>query len=76
MKYRRFQTPGGTYFFTVVTYGRQKVFSDPLNISLLRSSFRYVIRAHPFKINACVVLPDHLHTIWTLPEGDADFPTR
>jgi putative transposase len=42
-------------------------------IDLLRQAFRYVRRRHPFDIEAIVVLPDHLHAIWTLPEGDADF---
>ena len=34
------------------------------------------MQKHPFEINAIVILPDHLHTIWTLPKNDADFSTR
>jgi REP element-mobilizing transposase RayT len=45
-------------------------------IDLLRQAFRYVRRRHPFDIEAIVVLPDHLHAIWMLPEGDADFALR
>jgi putative transposase len=46
------------------------------HIDKLRAAFREMRRHHPFTIDAMVVLPDHLHTIWTLPEGDADFATR
>src|SRR5437870_1606245 len=46
------------------------------HIDELRTAFRETRRHHPFAIDAMVVLPDHLHTIWTLPEGDADFATR
>ena len=45
-------------------------------VALLRHAFRYVRRRHPFDIHAVVVLPDHLHSIWTLPEGDSDFALR
>ena len=46
------------------------------SIDALRTAFRETQRHHPFTIDAIVVLPDHLHTVWTLPEGDADFSTR
>ncbi|MDO8828043.1 transposase [Methylophaga sp.] len=46
------------------------------HIDLLKTAFRKVKLAHPFDIDAIVVLPDHLHTIWTLPVNDADFATR
>jgi putative transposase len=45
-------------------------------IGLLRQAFRYVKQRHPFRIEAIVVMPDHLHTLWTLPEGDADYSKR
>ena len=76
MQYRRAKVKGGTYFFTLVTYQRKKIFSDPCNIELLRQVFSKVIKAHPFEINAVVLLPDHLHCIWTLPQGDTDFSMR
>jgi putative transposase len=46
------------------------------HIDLLRAAFRHVRARHPFTIEATVILPDHLHAIWTLPDGDADFPLR
>ncbi len=46
------------------------------NADVLRKAFRYARQRYPFTIDAIVVLPDHLHTIWTLPEGDADFAVR
>ena len=46
------------------------------NVDLLRNAFRYVRQQYHFKIDAIVVLPDHLHSIWILPESDADFSTR
>jgi putative transposase len=76
MHYRRATTPGATYFFTVVTYQRQKLFQAPETVEYLRHAFRTVKATHPFTIEAIVVLPDHLHCIWTLPPGDANFSTR
>jgi putative transposase len=75
MEYRRAKVPGGTYFFTVVTEKRQKILCLPNNVSLLRDAFRYVMERHPLIIDAVVILPDHLHCIWTLPENDQDFST-
>ncbi len=73
--YRRNIVPGGTYFFTAnVANRRVGILTD--NIELLRASFRYVRGSRPFEIDAIVVLPDHMHTIWTLPPGDADFAIR
>jgi REP-associated tyrosine transposase len=46
------------------------------HIDLLRAAFRQVHARHPFTIEAAVILPGHLHAIWTLPDGDADFATR
>ncbi len=73
--YRRCRVPGGTYFFTVNLLDRR---SDLLvrHIELLRAAVRSVLVAHPFHIDAWVVLPDHLHAMWTLPEGDADYSNR
>jgi len=76
MKYRRARAKGGTCFFTLVTHRRRRFLCEPENVSLLRGAFRYVMARHPFKIDAFVLLPDHLHCIWTLPEGDSDFSTR
>lgn len=74
--YRRTQTAGGTYFFTVVSYRRQPVLCDDPVRTALREAIHKVRQSHPFTIDAWVLLPDHLHCIWTLPPGDADFSLR
>jgi putative transposase len=76
MRYRRAQIPGGTYFFTVVTFRRRKFLCEPDNVELLRTAFRTVKSAHPFTIDAFVLLPEHLHCLWTLPPGDKNYPIR
>lgn len=73
--YKRNYEKGGTYFFTVVAYKRQKIFVGP-SIDILRTCFKNIIQQAPFVIEAIVVLPDHLHVIWQLPDGDKDFSTR
>lgn len=75
MQYRRAKTAGGTYFFTVNLAGRN---ADTLvrHIDDLREVTRRVKETHPFSIVAMVVLPEHLHAIWRLPPGDADYPLR
>ena len=67
--------PGGSYFFTVNLVDRRRALLTD-HIDLLRAAFRQVRARHPFAIDATVVLPDHLHAIWTLPEADADFALR
>lgn len=74
--YRRFYRNGGSYFFTVVTYNRCHLFRSPENIQMLRESFNKIMERRPFHIDAIVVLPDHIHCIWTLPVNDSDFSTR
>ncbi|NVI83643.1 transposase [Janthinobacterium sp. BJB401] len=76
MRYRRASQPGGSFFFTVVTAHRRPVFSSTTAVNLLRDAFRAVRHKRPFAIDAIVILPDHLHCIWTLPDSDADFMTR
>jgi putative transposase len=76
MRYRRLRVEGGTYFFTIVTYKRRPIFRNPETVSALLSAINSVKSAHPFEIVAQVVLPDHLHSIWTLPDRDSDFPMR
>ena len=73
--YRRNRVPGGTYFFTVNLLDRR---SDLLvtQIDALRAAVRHVRSKRPFHIDAWVVLPDHLHCVWTLPDGDCEFPQR
>ena len=74
MQYRRAFVLGGTFFFTLITCNRQKIFTEENEVSVLREAFRYVLKRHPFRIEAFVLLPDHLHTIWTLPDGDSNYP--
>jgi len=76
MKYRRAFVPGGSYFFTVVTERRQKIFIDDKNVEILRQAFKNVMKKYPFTIDAAVILPEHLHFVWTLPSNDTDFSTR
>jgi len=76
MDYRRAYIPGGTFFFTLVTYQRRKLFEEPSNIKLLQHCIKKVKEQHPFKMRAYVILPDHVHCIWTLPDNDIDFSTR
>lgn len=73
--YRRNLVPGGSFFFTVnLAERRLSLLTD--HIELLRAAFRDTRLRHPFTIDALVVLPDHLHTVWTMPEGDAEFAMR
>ena len=73
--YRRNFVPGGSYFFTLnLAERRSSLLTE--HVVALRAAFRLVRLRHPFEIKAVVVLPDHLHAIWRLPEGDADFATR
>jgi putative transposase len=73
--YRRNFVAGGSFFFTV-NLAEQQLQLLTGHVDQLRTAFREVRRRHPFTIDAMVVLPDHLHTVWTMPEGDADFATR
>jgi putative transposase len=75
MQYRRSNIDGGTYFFTV-TLAKRSCRLLVEHIDVLRDAFKLVKQRHPFRIDAIVVLPDHMHAIWTLPPGDADYPTR
>lgn len=75
-RYHRWRAHGATYFFTVVTHGRRPLFTNPLSRRLLRQAFDSVRRELPMELFAAVLLPDHLHCIWTLPAGDDDFSLR
>ena len=73
--YRRLFVPGGTYFFTLNLRDRR---SDLLvkHIDLLRESWKEVSKTRPFETLAAVILPDHMHMVISLPEDDADYPSR
>lgn len=73
--YRRRFSPGGTYFFSVMlAQGQDLSLID--NLGLLRTAYAKTMSENPFETLAIVVLPDHLHAIWRLPDGDANFPLR
>lgn len=75
-RYRRANVAGATYFFTVVTYRRRPFLCDEDVREALRAAITSVRRAHSFIIDGWVLLPDHLHCMWTLPPGDTDFSLR
>ena len=73
--YRRIRFKGGSYFFTVALERRgSRLLID--HIDDLRSAYAATWRTHPWRCDAFVVMPDHLHAVWTLPEGDAEYGTR
>ena len=75
-QYRRANTPGATYFFTLISYRRQTILCDAPVREALREAIAAVRKTRPFVVDAWVLLPDHLHCIWTLPADDADFSQR
>ena len=74
-RYIRANAPGATYFFTLTLQHRGARFLVS-HIADLRATVTQVKQRHPFRIDAMVVLPDHLHALWTLPPDDSDFSTR
>ena len=67
--YKRIYLPNRSFFFTVVTYNRRKLFVDDENIQLLKTAIRYVQSRKTFKIDAICILPDHLHCVWTIGDN-------
>lgn len=76
MRYRRVKQLGATYFFTLVTFDRVKLFADGNLVSCWHASVEKVRKRRPFTIEAEVILPDHLHMLWTMPDYDDDYATR
>ena len=76
VEYRRIFRPGGCYFFTQVAYERKPWLCTPGARGALRNAIVSVRREWPFIIAAWVLLPEHLHCIWRLPEGDSAYSTR
>ena len=74
--YRRSNTPGATYFFTLITHNRKPLFSIDRAPRILRWAISDVRERRPFKVEAICLLPDHIHTIWRLPDGDSAYPQR
>ncbi len=67
---------GSTYFFTVVAYARQPILCLTESRRVLREVITEIKVSHPFEIKAWVLLPDHLHCIWELPDGDSNYSIR
>ncbi len=74
--YRRHYVAGGTYFFTCVAHRRSPILTTELGRRCLREAVKKIQHDHPFEIVANVLLPDHWHSVWTLPLGDDRYPTR
>jgi putative transposase len=74
--YRRAFQPGGTFFLTLVTERRAPIFAAHKARTALRNSLDHCRKFHPFELDALVLLPDHLHLLMTLPDGDSDFSRR
>ena len=74
--YRRAKLTGGTFFFTVVTFDHLPILTGTSARKLLHDAWVDTRERFLFQTEAVVLLPDHLHTIWTLPEGGANFSVR
>lgn len=74
--YRRAHLAGASYFFTVVTYRRRAFLCNDDVLKALREAIDTTRAQYPFSIDAWVILPDHMHAIWTLPPDDTDFASR
>jgi len=74
--YRKIKQPGATFFFTLATYQRRKILDKAPYYQALKSAISAVRKTHPFTIEAFVLLPDHLHCIWTMPSNDCDYAIR
>ena len=74
--YRRYYQAGGTFFFTVVTEGRARWLCEDRARMILHAAIASCRDRWPFSMDAVVLLPDHLHAIWTLPREDADYSRR
>jgi len=74
--YIRWYSPGGTYFFTLVTENRAPLFAAEATHPVLRSAIDRCRSRYPFEVIAMALLPDHLHLLMKLPDDDHDFSVR
>jgi putative transposase len=74
--YRRAYIPGGMLFLTIITYRRMPIFGAPENVALLPRVIQRVKQEQPFDFPAAVILPDHVHFLWSLPRGDTSYSRR
>ncbi len=75
-RYLRAWVPGGTFFLSVVTFNRRKIFNHPQGRRILGKAVNQIIGEFPFSLDAWVLMEDHLHTIWTLPKEDTNYGKR
>jgi putative transposase len=76
MRYQRLRIPGATWFFTLVTYKRRRIFITEPAVSQLQRAVEIVNQKMSFQLKAFVILPDHIHWLISLPENDSDYSTR
>ena len=76
MRIKRHYVRHRQYFFTLLTANNLPHFKSQDSVDVIRAAFQQAIRKYPFEMDAVVILPDHLHCIWTLPEGDEDTAKR
>ena len=76
MKYRRVFNSGASHFFTLVTAKQQPLFLDEDAVCLFADAIRHAMKSQPFIQDAFVIMPDHIHCIWSLQQGDKDFSAR
>jgi len=74
--YRRWHIEGGVYFLTIVTHERRSILTGDLARGILRRAMVEARRRRPFEQMGVVLLPEHMHMMWRLPDGDADYSTR
>lgn len=74
--YRRAYSPGSSIFLTLVTYNRTPIFRHPENVQRLRWAITLMKTNMAVEITAAVILPDHIHFIWKLPQGDSNYSKR
>lgn len=75
-EYRRLYRAGGMYFLTLVTERRRRILCEDRARSILHDAIACMARARPCEIGAIVLLPDHLHIVIDLPNGERDFSGR
>lgn len=75
-RYKRTYVAGGMFFFTLVTHLRRPLFTNPKARECLHLAIQEEQSNHPFDMTAIVLLPDHLHCVWRLPENDEDYSRR
>jgi REP-associated tyrosine transposase len=75
-KYRRNYQNGGTYFISIITGERFPLFESSIARDCLRLAFEKTKATHPFTLDACVLLPEHIHCLLTLPEDDGEYSKR